>query len=56
MTSPNLMRVILAALSIALLATAGTLEALGHPSANEWTAFYAVTGLLIGQHLEKPTP
>jgi hypothetical protein len=48
-------RLILIVLALLTLAAAVGLEAANHGSSDAWSAFTGVVGLLVGQHLDKPT-
>jgi hypothetical protein len=48
-------RLVLIALAVATLAAAVALELAGHGTSDAWNAFAGVVGLLVGQHLDKPT-
>ena len=48
-------RLVLIVLSALTLAAAVGLELAGHGSGDAWKAFSGVVGILVGQHLDKPT-
>jgi hypothetical protein len=48
-------RLVLIFLAGATLIAAVVLELTGHGTSDAWSAFSGVVGLLVGQHLDKPT-
>jgi hypothetical protein len=48
-------RLVLIAFAAATLVAAVALQFADHGSSDAWAAFSGVVGLLVGQHLDKPT-